>query len=90
MVETLFGFRCVAVEPTPDTVAECQKIMKKNGLKFNLIDRALSSRPGTMHLHISERSDASNSLNSGFRKSTRSVPVTVTTIDALSRSSRRR
>lgn len=71
----------VAFEPTPDLAAQIRAICSENGLAVTVEEVALGAAPGTAELHISDKSDSSNSLRIGFRPSHRSVSVPVETID---------
>ena len=72
----------VAFEPTPDLAAEMREICAENGLDVRVEELALGAAPGTAELHLSDKTDSSNSLRAGFRPSHRSVSVPVETIDA--------
>jgi FkbM family methyltransferase len=72
----------VAFEPTPDLAAQMRAICAENGLDVMIEELALGAAPGTAELHLSDKTDSSNSLRAGFRPSHRSVSVPVETIDA--------
>ena len=71
----------VAFEPTPDLAAQMRAICADNGLDVTVEEVALGAAPGTAELHLSDKTDSSNSLRTGFRPSHRSVSVPVETID---------
>jgi FkbM family methyltransferase len=71
----------VAFEPTPDLAAQMRAICSANGLPVTVEEIALGAAPGTAELHLSDKTDSSNSLRAGFRPSHRSVSVPVETID---------
>lgn len=73
----------VAFEPTPDLVAAGLAICAENGLDCRFEQVALGETEGRAVLYLSDRTDSSNSLLSGFRPSTASLDVAVTTIDAF-------
>lgn len=71
----------VAFEPTPDLAAQMRAICAENGLAVKVEELALGAAPGRAELHLSDKTDSSNSLRAGFRPSHRSVSVPVETID---------
>ncbi len=71
----------VAFEPTPDLAAQMRTICAENGLTITVEEIALGAAAGTADLHLSDKTDSSNSLRAGFRPSHRSVSVPVETID---------
>ena len=71
----------VAFEPTPATARVARKIARVNGLDVRVEEAALGREPGTARLFLSAKSDASNSLVEGFKESTGTVDVEVTTMD---------
>jgi FkbM family methyltransferase len=71
----------VAFEPTPELAALMRRICAENDLAVTVEDMALGAAPGTAELHLSDKTDSSNSLRAGFRPSHRSVSVPVETID---------
>jgi FkbM family methyltransferase len=64
-----------AFEPTPDIAAISRSIAKANDLSVQVIEAAVSDGSGTADLHLSQTSDASNSLVEGFKESHGSVTV---------------
>ena len=74
--------RVVAFEPTPGTARVARKIARVNGLDVHVEEAALGREPGSARLFLSAKSDASNSLVEGFKESTGTVDVAVTTLDA--------
>ncbi|WP_420450892.1 FkbM family methyltransferase [Ilumatobacter sp.] len=71
----------VAFEPTPETARIARVIERVNGLGYAVVESALGREPGTAKLHLSAKSDASNSMVEGFKASTGTVDVDVTTMD---------
>jgi FkbM family methyltransferase len=71
----------VAFEPTPDLNAQMRAICTANGLAVTVEEVALGAVPGIALLYLSEKTDSSNSLRAGFRRSHQTVSVTVETID---------
>jgi FkbM family methyltransferase len=71
----------VAFEPTPDLAAQMRAICFANDLAVTVEEVALGAAAGTAELHLSDKTDSSNSLRQGFRPSHRSVSVPVETID---------
>jgi FkbM family methyltransferase len=72
----------VAFEPTPDLAALMRSICAENDLAVRVEEVALGAAPGRAELHLSDKTDSSNSLRKGFRPSRRSVSVPVETIDS--------
>lgn len=70
-----------AFEPTPDTARTLSKIVKANGLDITVVEAAVSDTNGWAALHFSSKSDASNSLVAGFKKSHGSVEVPTLRLD---------
>jgi len=83
MVKTVYAedVRVLAFEPTPRTADLARRLAQVNGLDYEVVELALSSAPGEATLYISEKAETSNSLQEGFRESTRQVSVTVSTLD---------
>jgi FkbM family methyltransferase len=79
------GRAIVAFEPTPDLANTVRRIADENNLPITTEQIALGARTGVASLHLSRVSDASNSLASGFRPSTESLPVQVQTLDEYCR-----
>jgi FkbM family methyltransferase len=75
----------VAFEPTPDLAAQMRAICFANDLAVTVEEAALGAAPGTAELHLSDKTDSSNSLREGFRPSHKSVSVPVETIDGYVR-----
>lgn len=71
----------VAFEPTPNLVLQMRAICAENELAVTVEEMALGAASGRAKLHLSDKTDSSNSLRQGFRLSHQSVPVTVETID---------
>ncbi|MFK7919975.1 MAG: FkbM family methyltransferase [Ilumatobacter sp.] len=70
-----------AFEPTPEIASICRSIAEANNLNVNVIEAAASDAPGTASLHLSETSDASNSLVAGFKRAHGSIEVDRITLD---------
>ena len=70
-----------AFEPTPTTANLCLRIAEANRLQVRLERLALSDSSGSATLYISDKAETSNSLVEGFRPSTQSVEVAMTTLD---------
>ncbi|MDX2380325.1 MAG: FkbM family methyltransferase, partial [Acidimicrobiia bacterium] len=70
-----------AFEPTPSTSQVARTIVKKNGLDVTVAEIALSDSNGTVTLHLSDKSDASNSLVEGFKTSSAGIDVERTRLD---------
>lgn len=64
-----------AFEPTPEIAAISRSIAMANDLSVQVIEAAISDEPGTAELHLSQTSDASNSLVDGFKESNGTVTV---------------
>lgn len=73
----------VAIEPTPDTAKVARSLRRANGLRYKVIETAVSDTYGEVQLYLSEISESSNSLNPEFRSGTESVCVPLTTLDRL-------
>jgi FkbM family methyltransferase len=84
LVTTIFPSEHVSAlgfEPTPTTAALQRELFRRNGRQTHLEELALSDAPGTATLYLSDRAETSNSLAEGFRRSSASVEVEVTTLD---------
>lgn len=73
----------VAIEPTPDTARDAHRLRRANGLKYKVIEVAVSDVEGEAELYLSEKTESSNSLNPEFRPHSESLRVPLTTIDRL-------
>ncbi len=71
----------IAFEPAPDLVAQMRAVCSENDLAVTVEEVALGAAPGRAELHLSDKTDSSNSMRAGFRRSHRSVVVAVETID---------
>jgi len=70
LADTLFEPAAVhAFEPTPATAAVLRKLRKANRSDIDVIEAAASDVAGRAVLHLSNMSDASNSLVEGFKDS---------------------
>jgi FkbM family methyltransferase len=74
--------RVFAFEPVPSVARAAQRIAARNGLRVRTEQLAVSDCVGELTLHLSEKSDASNSLTPGFRESNEAITVRTTTVDA--------
>jgi FkbM family methyltransferase len=84
LVNTVFPSTHVSTlgfEPTPTTAALQRELFRRNGRETHLEELALSDAPGTATLYLSDRAETSNSLAEGFRRSSASVEVEVSTLD---------
>jgi FkbM family methyltransferase len=70
-----------AFEPTPEIAAIARAIAEANDLDIQVIEAAVSDDEGTAELHLSQTSDASNSLVGGFKESRGSVAVSRIRLD---------
>lgn len=71
----------IAFEPTPATARAGIRWASANDVDVAFEQLALSDDEGPALLHLSDRSDASNSLVAGFRESSEAVEVETTTLD---------
>lgn len=74
-------FTIYAFEPAPDLAEIAKKIASDNFLFYTVEQLGMSNRNGNAKLYLSQKSDASNSLLKGFRKSNKSITVPIETID---------
>ena len=70
-----------AFEPTPDTAAILRRIVKANQCDVEVFEAAVGDATGRATLHLSEKSDASNSMVAGFKNSHVSVEVESVRVD---------
>jgi FkbM family methyltransferase len=70
-----------AFEPTPDTAATLRKIVKANELDIDVLEAAVGDNTGRANLHLSAKSDASNSMVDGFKESHDDVEVETVRLD---------
>jgi FkbM family methyltransferase len=85
MISTVYPpewVHCTAFEPTPGTADICREVMTRNVLDVTLERLALGAEEGTATLFVSDKAETSNSLSEGFRNSSASVTVRLTTLDA--------
>jgi FkbM family methyltransferase len=75
----------VAFEPFPTLSEVAERFSADNDLGFRVESIALGRENTTATLYLSDRSDSSNSLAAGFRKSTRQIEVPVETLDGYVR-----
>jgi FkbM family methyltransferase len=73
--------RAVAFEPSPTTVTAGRRWAQTNDAELRFEQVAVSDRDDHGTLYLSSRSDASNSLISGFRPSSGTVDVELVTLD---------
>jgi FkbM family methyltransferase len=71
----------VAFEPSPSTLDAGRRWARANALDVRFEPVALSDRDDRGTLYLSQRSDASNSLEEGFRAASGSVEVELCTLD---------
>jgi FkbM family methyltransferase len=71
----------VGFEPTPDIAAAFRAIVEANSLPCVVEPIALGATDGTATLHLSARTDSSNSLLAGFRVAVGSVDVPLERLD---------
>ncbi|MFI5101106.1 MAG: FkbM family methyltransferase [Actinomycetes bacterium] len=71
----------VAFEPAPELARVARALGTTNGLPFPVEEVALSDQPGTATFYLSDGSDSSSSLRSGFRPSTQQIEVRMETLD---------
>jgi FkbM family methyltransferase len=71
-----------AFEPAPHLVAAAERFAADNGLGYTTESLALGAENGSATFYLSDRSDTSNSLAAGFRKSSVQVDVKVETLDS--------
>lgn len=72
-----------AFEPTPELAAAVRSLAQLNDLDIDLRELALSNFDGTASFFLSDKTDASNSLNQRFRNAKRSVEVKVARLDSV-------
>lgn len=72
----------VAFEPTPELAGLAQRLADDNGLGYAVETLALGAENGTATFYLSDSSDTSNSLATGFRESSSQIDVTVETLDS--------
>jgi FkbM family methyltransferase len=76
------GLAIHAFEPSPNLASIARQIAKNNSLSYQVEQLALGSSCGRAVLYLSQKTDSSNSLLKGFRKSTKSIDVAVETVDS--------
>lgn len=70
-----------AFEPVPALAEIAIRTSVDNQLPYAVVQQAVGRAPGEATLYLSDVSDSSNSLNPRFRTSSRSLTVSVTTVD---------
>jgi FkbM family methyltransferase len=70
-----------AFEPVPELAEVAVATGVANRLTYSVSRQAVGREPGEATFYLSDVSDSSNSLNPSFRASTRTLNVTVTTLD---------
>ena len=75
------GREVVGFEPTPEVAAWARRIAADNDLPYRLEQLAVGETESTATLFLSDRTDSSNSLAKGFRKSSHDVEVLVESLD---------
>ena len=85
VTNALFGERlkATAFEPLPVLARFIESNVRRNKLRVDLRECALSDRAGRARFYVSQRSDTSNSLNEKFRPHRDVIDVQVSTLDAL-------
>lgn len=73
-----------AFEPTPNLASIARQIAEDNCLSYQVEELAMGSSCGSAELHLSQKTDSSNSLLKGFRKSIKSITVALDTVDNYS------
>lgn len=76
------GLTIHAFEPSPDLASIAKQIAKNNSLSYQVEQLAIGGSCGSAALYLSQKTDSSNSLLKGFRKSTKSIDVAVETVDS--------
>jgi FkbM family methyltransferase len=79
------GRRTIAFEPVDELRSLLKTIADHNRLSIETSSIAVADHRGTATFYLSDQSDASNSLASGFRRSSKSLEVQVDTLDDLCR-----
>jgi FkbM family methyltransferase len=74
--------RVVAFEPVPELLDAVGVVAERNGLQIVSEGIALTDHDGSATLYLSDKTDSSNSLVAGFRRSSKSVEVVVKTLDS--------
>ncbi|GIG00403.1 FkbM family methyltransferase [Catellatospora citrea] len=74
-----------AFEPYPLLVDVARRFSDTNKLGYTTEAIALGAETGSATLYLSDQSDSSNSLNAGFRVSSRQIEVPVDTLDSHAR-----
>lgn len=73
--------RVHAFEPAPMSAQVVRKIARSNRLDLEVFEVAVGDTNGVASLHLSDKSDASNSLVPGFKKSSGSIEVSTVRLD---------
>lgn len=71
-----------AFEPSPSLVAAARRFALDNNLNFTTESLALGAENGVATFYLSDKTDSSNSLAAGFRKSSMQIEVQVETLDS--------
>ncbi|HSK22160.1 MAG TPA: FkbM family methyltransferase [Egicoccus sp.] len=71
----------IAIEPTPDLVEVARALLGRNHLDAVVLACAFGRERTTATFHLSDKSDASSSLNEKFRPSTRKIEVAIERLD---------
>lgn len=83
LAKTLPDLAVHAFEPTPSSCENLRAGILINGVDVRLWEAAVSDRPGTVSLQISNRTDVSNSVVVGHRPSSEQVDVPSITLDGI-------
>lgn len=78
--------RVIAFEPVPELADAIRAVATRNDLEINVEQVALSDNDGEAVLYLSDATDSSNSLVSGFRPSSSSIDVPTIRLDSYVRS----
>ena len=81
LANTVTAREVIAFEPTPELVEVSRGFAAENDLSFRTEAIALGAANGTATFYLSDSTDTSNSLRSGFRKSSRQIEVPVQRLD---------
>jgi FkbM family methyltransferase len=73
----------IGFEPTPDLAGVARSSAQDSGLPYRIMEIALADQTGEMTLYLSDVTDSSNSLQEGFRPSSKQLMVPVDTADSL-------
>ena len=72
----------ISFEPTPTTASIARKLARLNDAPICVEEKGVGLTDGSAVLHLSAKSDSSNSFVEGFKPTTGAVEVAVTTLDS--------